>query len=659
MRSILKLFIIGGLFFTLLANAQEKRNLLTNFSSRKLVSESICKDYSWIKYPSYSDREAWEQLPEELRKETIKEGEKYLGYDWPQITATMYLEFIRTGNRAIIDRAIDHRRNVLSSLVFAELIEGKKRFIDDIINGVFIYCEQTYWGMSATFYMYRTGFTDYDSPNTVLPDINDPIVDLSVGDAASNLAWIWYFFHEEFDKTSTVIAKRLKSEIKKKVLDPFYERNDFWWITGWDEGNVNNWTPWCNYNILTCIALIEDDPVKKEVGIYKTMESVDLFINSYPNDGGCDEGPNYWSLAGGKLFDYLDLLNRITNGNVNVFNNELVKNIGRYIYRVYIANSSKGQFYVNYSDSPAIIKHDGGRIFRYGNQIQDPYMSSFGSFLLNESNFTSTKVAGKIGETLENLFNIEGWHDIEIKEPLSSHFYFPDREIAVAREFENTTNGFYFAAKGGHNNESHNHNDVGTCILFYNGKPVLVDVGVGTYTAKTFSKQRYEIWTMQSEYHNLPVINGFGQSVGRKFKASNSDFKLSKRKINFSTDIAGAYPQEAKIKKWIRSYTLDRHDQTFHISDNYQLENNFNGIKQHFLSPLPIKVLENGILELKDNEFTLHMKYNPLILEVQIESIEIEDERLQHVWGGKISRVIFTTRNKNLNGNIHFDIAKN
>ena len=94
MRSILKLFIIGGLFFTLLANAQEKRNLLTNFSSRKLVSESICKDYSWIKYPSYSDREAWEQLPEELRKETIQEGEKYLGYDWPQITATMYLEFI-------------------------------------------------------------------------------------------------------------------------------------------------------------------------------------------------------------------------------------------------------------------------------------------------------------------------------------------------------------------------------------------------------------------------------------------------------------------------------------------------------------------------------------------------------------------------------------
>jgi hypothetical protein len=53
------------------------------------------------------------------------------------------------------------------------------------------------------------------------------------------------------------------------------------------------------------------------------------------------------------------------------------------------------------------------------------------------------------------------------------------------------------------------------------------------------------------------------------------------------------------------------------------------------------------------------MKYNPLILEVQIESIEIEDERLQHVWGGEISRVIFTTRNKNLNGNIHFDIAKN
>src|SRR5690606_32493853 len=108
----------------------------------------------------------------------------------------------------------------------------------------------------------------------------------------------------------------------------------------------------------------------------------DLFINSYPNDGGCDEGPNYWSVAGGKLFDYLDLLHQITNGNIDIFSNDLIKNMGRYIYRVYIANSPKGQFYVNYSDSPAIIRHSGGRMYRYEKQIQDHQMLSLGAFLL-------------------------------------------------------------------------------------------------------------------------------------------------------------------------------------------------------------------------------------------------------------------------------------
>jgi hypothetical protein len=39
-----------------------------------------------------------------------------------------------------------------------------------------------------------------------------------------------------------------------------------------------------------------------------------------------------------------------------------------------------------------------------------------------------------------------------------------------------------------------------------------------TYTRKTFSSQRYEIWTMQSGYHQLPKINGVDQMQGRQYK---------------------------------------------------------------------------------------------------------------------------------------------
>ncbi len=69
------------------------------------------------------------------------------------------------------------------------------------------------------------------------------------------------------------------------------------------------------------------------------------------------------------------------------------------------------------------------------------------------------------------------------------------------------------AAKGGFNNESHNHNDVGTFSLYVNTIPVILDAGVGTYAKQTFGKDRYTIWTMQSNYHNLPMINGITAEI--------------------------------------------------------------------------------------------------------------------------------------------------
>ena len=637
MRIIQKIIfiIIGSLITVFLSFAQNKRNVLTNSYTRKFVSESLCKNNSWINYPSYNDREAWKQFPEELRRKTIEEGEKYLAYDWPQITATMYLEFTRSGDRTAVDQPNSQRRRVLQALVMAELFEGEGRFLDDIINGVFLICEQTYWGSSAHFYMY--GFDgQIANPIKTIPDIEDPIIDLVVGDMAADLSWIYYFFHEEFDKISPVISKRLKYELQKKVLDPFYERYDYWWITGWGEGNVNNWNPWCNYNMLTCILLMEEDQKKKENGIYKTMQSVDLFINSYPSDGGCDEGPSYWGVAAGKLFDYLDLLKTNTNGKINIFDNELIKEMGRYIYRVYISN---GSYYINFADAPLQIKHEPSKIYRYGRNIKDLNLQEFGAFLMKNSNFGNTAIIGRIGETMEALFNSEGWDNINPKEPLISEFYFPDLDIAIGRDKADSTEGFYFAAKGGNNGEGHNHNDVGSFILYYNGEPVLIDVGVGTYTKETFSSDRYKIWTMQSTFHNVPLINGTPQSPGGKYKASNSVYKTSKSRTSFTTDISKAYPEEAKVQKWLRSYILDRNT-GFSIRDNFLLTENLGDTELHFITSLNCTINSPGLIELKGENFALLMDYKSSQYEADIQIIPIDDPRLQRVLGEELSMII-------------------
>jgi hypothetical protein len=647
----ISLIIIFSLSLPVLA--REKRDLLTKTYSEQWLRTALVTDRSWVNYPAYSDRNAWQKIPSSLREGYIKEGEKYLNYGWPQVRATEYLEFTRTGDRQAMERPQGERRGALLSLVIAELMEGKGRFLDDIVNGVFSFCEQTYWGASAHFYMYQEDKGPGD-PNPVnLPDIDNPIVDLVVGDIAADLAWIWYYFHDEFDKISPVISRRLKSELQKKVLHPFYERNDYWWITGWKKGWVNNWTPWCNFNVLNCILLLEDDPDKKVKAVYKTMTSVDLFFNAYADDGACDEGPSYWNVAGGKAFDYLNLLHTATNGKIHIFDHPLVKDIGRYIYRVYI---SQGCYFTNFADAPPKITPRGGTIYRYGQQIADETMKEFGAYLLKSNKFGEKPSVGAIGLLLEDLFQLEGWQQTKANEPLITEYYFPDMQIAIARNQSGSNSGFYFAAKGGSNGEGHNHNDVGSCIVFYDGNPVLVDVGVGTYTKETFTANRYNIWTMQSTYHNVPLINGTPQNPGHMYLAVDPRYALSPSTVSFSADIAGAYPKEAQVEKWVRSYTLKR-NKGITISDRFLLKEVKGKTELHFMTPLFCKVVKPGIVRMKGDGFELTMTYNPSELTAKIEQKEIDDKNLQRVWNSELSMLIFEFREKK-SGNVRIDLKK-
>lgn len=634
--------------------AQQEKFPLTSQYSRGFINKAIRWDNSWINYPEYKDRDAWSKLPEQARKSIIKQGETYLGFTWPNIKATDYLLFTRTGDRTKVDDMNSQRDRAMNALLMAELVEGKGRFMDDLINGVYSTCQTTYWGSAAHFYLY--GYKDgLDKPTTILPDIDNSIIDIYGSNTASTISWIYYFMHEEFDKVSPIISKRIKYEIKTKFLKPYYDRNDFWWMYGWNgEGSVNNWNLWCNLNMLNVILLMEDDPVKKLDGVYKNLYSVDIFINHYPEDGSCSEGPSYWGSAVGRLYTYLELLNKISDGKIDISKNEKIKEMGRYIYRVYIGD---GVYFANYADAPIKRRQSPELIYKIGEVINDPVMKSFGAFLNTSSGSEDTSRRGRGGSSLESLFNPPiDWKDTKPIEPLIPEFYFPDLDMAIARDKQGTTDGFYFCAKGGSNGEQHNHNDVGSFMLYYNGNPVFIDVGPSTYTRETFGTMRYTIWTMQSNYHNLPVINGFGQQNGGSFKASKSTYTPDKNKVRFSTDISKAYPAEAKVNSWVRNYTLER-GKKFLINDVYQLSENKGGSTVNFMTNVLCSIIKPGIMELKGDGFTLYMKYDTSLLKGKVEDIDIKDPKLSTGLGDRVSRLVFEILGDNLSGNFRFEIS--
>ena len=118
-----------------------------------------------------------------------------------------------------------------------------------------------------------------------------------------------------------------------------------------------------------------------------------------------------------------------------------------------------------------------------------------------------------------SIFSAAEIAQAEAYAPQPRDVWLPVIEVMAARDQARSARGLYVAAKGGHNNESHNHNDIGEFVVYLDGLPLLIDAGVETYSRKTFSPQRYEIWTMQSAYHSLPTIDGVQQSPGEQFAA--------------------------------------------------------------------------------------------------------------------------------------------
>ena len=636
-------FLIVSLLIciTIDAAAFDPRNLLQKKATVNELLSMLSNKSEWIKYPAYQDRKGWDAYTGNLKLKLIQDGEKNLNYTWKVIKATDYLEFEKSGNRTIMENPFGQNNNALSSLLYAELAEGKGRFMNQIINGIWHTCEMSTWVLSAHLPVQKS--------KRSLPDIKEEIIDLTSGDLGSFLSWTWYFMHDELDKVNPSIAAKLKSKIQQRILVPYMARDDYWWqALNYKPGMmVNNWNPWCNFNVLTCFLLLEENPANLAKALYKTMRSTDQFINYVKEDGACEEGPSYWGHAAGKMYDYLQLLHDATKGKLSIFDEPIVKNMGEYIARSYVGNG----WVVNFADASAKGGGNPGLIFRYGKAVNSNGMQSFANYLLGgKTQWTDINESRDFFRTMENIKTAS---DIFSVKPslLSEKFsWYPNTEFCYMKN----NNNFFFAAKGGYNNESHNHNDVGTFSLYIDTLPVFIDAGVGTYTRQTFSDERYTIWTMQSDYHNLPMINGMPQKFGAEYKSAN--VKFDEAHSEFSMNIANAYTKETAVVDWNRKYTLT--EKSLFIEDQFELNALKSPNKIHFMTWAKPVIANNGVVILQKSGKQVNMKYDASIFDLQIEPVILSDTRLSNVWGSEIYRMVFTAKKQTLKGKYKFTISK-
>ncbi|MCD8183781.1 MAG: hypothetical protein LUE99_12690 [Bacteroides sp.] len=355
-------------FCSVKASAYSERNLLQHTADLKQLKSVVITNQKWVSYPVYTDRQGWDKLFASMKETYIKRGEKQLNYQWQVVKATDYIEFERSGSREAMEKPFGENNLAIVDLLLAELAEGQGRFLPQLINGVFHTCEMTSWVLAAHLITQKV--------HRSLPDHREQLIDLTSGDLSSMLAWTYYFLHTEFDKVNPSISIRLRHELEERTIKPYMnEENYYWWqaFRATPTTMVNNWNPWCNSNVLQTMMLLENDPDKLAAGIYRTMQSVDCFLNYIHADGACEEGPSYWGHAGGKLFDYLDLLSENTGGQISLFDNPMIKNIGEYISRSYIGDG----WVVNFADASARGEGDAPLIYRFGKAVHSEEMMQF------------------------------------------------------------------------------------------------------------------------------------------------------------------------------------------------------------------------------------------------------------------------------------------
>jgi len=613
---------------------------LSRLYPRQKLQSILLPRSQWQPFARAKDRAAWAVIPRTTRDKLIHFGEEYLNKDVPTLPASLYLEYKRIGNRSNYQDVWNERRRMLHCLVLAECMEGDGRFLDSIANVVWAICEESSWTWPAHVGAQKAG--------SGLPDTTEPIVALFSAETANSLAWTVYLLGEQLDNVSPQICRRVDREIDSRILTPYLQRDDFGWMgfsSRSDGRRPNNWNPWIDSNVLAASLLVERDEGRRLDLVHKVLRCLDSFLVPYPSDGSCDEGPSYWGHAGASVFDNLDLLYSATEGRFNRFDDQVIKEIGRFIYRAHISDD----YFVNVGDCDARLDIYRDLVFRFGRRIGDKKMQDFAVFGLTEDGlFEKDRSSRSFLRMLQALFDLpELLAATASSEPLLRDVWLgnEDMQMMAARDQEGSPKGLYVAAWAAHNGQSHNHNDVGNFIIFADGRPFIVDIGRPTYTRQTFSSDRYKIEAFQSAFHNLPTVNGVMQQAGRSFEAKDVKYEAKEGYAQLTMDIAPAYPQQAGIKSWIRTVRLTR-GKDIQVVDSFELKESPRELTQSLITPCNIDSGKPGEIVLTDPRTgtRLTVQYDADKFAVHTEAVNMDDESLYEAWGTRMSRILLKSK---------------
>ncbi|MDR0405680.1 MAG: heparinase II/III-family protein [Clostridiales bacterium] len=469
--------------------------------------------------------------------------------------------YFETGDRKTFEDGYHARRRQLAAAAVMFLIHGEEQYRVYMQDLIWAICDEYSWCVPAHIHA-------SDAEGQI------KAIDLFASETGFVLSEIITLLGDQLD---AAVVNRVKYEVHRRVIARFLETPVYWWETA-----RSNWAAVCACQVAGAFLYLAPElfPQARQ----RLDAAMDCFLESFGGDGACLEGLSYWIYGFGMFVMYHELLVGTDPNALEIFKDEKVANIAAFFQK----SSLRGGITVTFADAQPNALYDPwlGHYLKkiYGDLVKLPPLSQ--ALPLARLRFSSMVRGFLYFDPSEN----------ETELPLSN-CYLPD-----AQWFLRENGAYSLAAKGGHNAEPHNHNDIGSFLLCVNGRQVLCDIGVGVYTKQYFSAEtRYTMLGNGSQGHSVPIINGGYQRAGAEYRAE----QVSQSGDTFTADILGAYGEKGSLVR-----TFEALEHSVIITDEYALEQQPSAIVERFVSyemPAPEAgklVWRDAVLEYDAERFT-------------------------------------------------------
>ncbi|HWP68440.1 MAG TPA: heparinase II/III family protein, partial [Rectinemataceae bacterium] len=440
---------------------------------------------------------------------------------------SLYRTFDETGDRAAFEAPYFERRRRLVATGLAAWLWKKPEDIACLEDTIWAICNEYTWALPAhleggsldPLALQRAG--KKTGGGALWP--HREYLDLFACETGFALAEITTILEGSL---APIVTERARLELGKRVLKPFLARKEPW---RW-ELMRNNWCAVCAGSIGAAALYIERDERTLSAIIDRVLPTMERFISSFADDGACLEGSGYWTYGVGFFLSFADMLEKSSGGLIDLAATDKFRRIAAFMSRCYL------------NDSMAISFADGSSGERYRIGIAHFLARRFPGLPLPYPSLAADFTHDHYGRwclAFRDLLWARGAVAPVIKPASSEPVWLPDAQwlICPARAQDSLA----FAAKGGHNDEPHNHNDVGSFELISGKSEFLADLGCGSYTRDYFGAGRYSILCNSSLGHSLPIIDGRGQESGAARRAKILEFRRAESHAILRMDIAAAY----------------------------------------------------------------------------------------------------------------------